>query len=98
MPTATARQVRKRAAELGVTIEDNCDHMSTNWMQDVTIDAPRGFVFGTTGTHHCVATKGCGGVIPKGEVWGYVLDDMSMGLQPCDEKDCDICNEPEGGW
>lgn len=90
---ATAKQVRLRAAELGVTIDDDCDGNPENWLQDVTINAPRGFVFACTGTHHCVSSKGNAGLIPKSEVWQSVLDDMAMGLEPCTDPDCEACTE-----
>lgn len=93
---ATAAQVRKRAAELGVTIEDQCDGNPANWMQGIELIAPIRKVFASTGTHICVIDKGNAGLIPKAELWGRAIEDMEMGLEKCEEHyhgECEWCDD-----
>ncbi len=93
---ATAAQARKRAKELGVTIEDECDGNPANWLQTIEIIAPTGKVFASTGTHICVLAKGNAGLIPKAELWGSAIEDMEMGLEICEAHqsgECDWCDD-----
>ncbi len=84
MQKATKRQVEARAQELGVAIDDN------ELCRRLYADAPKGQVFSSTFTHCVVADHGeeCG---PKAEAWGSILDDLGMGVEPCDTDDCDVC-------
>lgn len=96
MATATKKQCEKRAAELGVTIEDRCDGDPANWMQEIELIAPTGKVFSGTSTHAVVITKGNAGLIPKHELWGWAIEDMKYGLEDCEEHqrgECEWCGD-----
>lgn len=93
---ATKNKCEKRAAELGVTIEDECTGDPADWGQTIEIIAPRGKVFASTGTHICVVSKGNGGLTPKSELWAAMTEDMEMGLEDCEEHqrgECEWCGD-----
>jgi hypothetical protein len=80
---ATKAQFDRRCKELGVTVEDNGYCLS--------IDAPRGKMFGTGDCHGYTLFYYDGWTKPQ--MYDEFLHDMSMGLRDCDDPECEICNE-----
>ena len=77
--------LRKRAKELKaeITFDKSCGY------RDVMVDAPKGYKFVTAGLH-CIVDN-CA------DEWSNDFDDilnrMSGGVEPCEDPECDICNE-----
>ena len=83
---ATRVQLQKRVDQLGCELLDNGVSLE--------VHCPQGAVFGTTFTHMLRFTYGePQGAWKKAEAYACVLDDLSVGLEPCTDPDCDYCNE-----
>lgn len=63
---------------------------------DFHVDAPRGFVWKASGCH-CLTAPHANeqGQSWKREAYDDLIDRMKMGLEPCGDADCQICNEEE---
>lgn len=71
-----------RVKELGCSVTDDEDTLK--------LDAPEGHVFGTTFTHYIDIWHRRGWKM--GEVYTSMMEDMSMGVVPCEDADCEWCN------
>jgi hypothetical protein len=61
---------------------------------DYYVDAPKGFVWRSTGTHTLTAPHANeSGDSFKPQAYGDLIADMKDGLEPCDTPDCDVCAE-----
>jgi len=60
------------------------------------VDAPKGFLWASCLTHSiCSPFRNNGGQSWKSKAYDYAAEWMEMGLTPCDDPDCDMCNEEE---
>lgn len=75
-------QAERRASELGCS----WDHAGP---YTVVLDAPRGMVFRSTGTH--AISLGDLEYLTEAEAYRGALHDMAMGLDSCRDHDCDVC-------
>jgi len=82
--TATRKQFVKRCDQLGMKQFDDFD--------TIKLDAPDGFVMGTTGLHWIDMYYG-NGAWKKGEIYAFLIEDMEMGIEECLDWDCDVCTE-----
>lgn len=83
------QQAYARAKELGCTIIDDgyC----------VQIEAPDGYVFFGLGCHCSMMFIYGNGAWKKADIWQALLDDyMELGLDPCDDPECDCHYGPVG--
>lgn len=89
MKTATAREVKERAQELGVKMKDHGN--------GARITAPAGYVFVRNGSHTRAAWIPWGGdPVDKAEIWGALLEDMEAGVELCEADHygtCDTCRD-----
>lgn len=87
---ATKSQVQRIAKKLGVTVEEN----STENSFDVTLTAPPGHRMNSSGSHsavtNCNAAPGW-----KPQFWADVLEDLTPGIFPCDDRGDFDCIESE---
>lgn len=82
--TATRKQFVKRCEQLGMKQFDDSD--------TIKLDAPAGFVLRGTGLHWIDMYYG-DGAWKKGEIYSALIYDMEMGIEECDDWDCEICTE-----
>lgn len=83
-------RLKKRAAELGVTLHELFD----NQVLDLAADAPVGKVFNASGCHAIVVNEFA--VPEKGQrdlIRQSMLDQLNAGLDDCDDPECEICHE-----
>ena len=88
--TVTMRTVTARAKALGVTIRTRKD--PDQLFHEIELSAPDGYLLKGTGTHHSVSC-GSGDPQPFAALYPLALNDMAMGLERCDDAQCDICSE-----
>ena len=69
----TRKAVHAAAVDLGVTLGE-----TDGYFREWTAEAPGNLVFAATGTHSVVAEA-----ITMREVWQFLAEDMSMGLEEC---------------
>lgn len=81
------QRVLARVAELNGEIEIR----KGNGPFEIIIDAPDGYLFAGDGLHCLVHSQW--DTDPTGPLWQDALNRMSYGLEPCDDPDCDVCNE-----
>lgn len=78
-------KARKLAAQIGATIEYDKD------IGRLSADIESGLVFIATGCHTCCHDFERGPW--ANESIQDLIDDLDMGVRPCDQDDCDICGE-----
>jgi hypothetical protein len=63
---------------------------------DIEVEAPRGMVWSGIGTHAIVAAPERDDanrpITPRTQLYKWLLEDMSYGLEKCQTKDCEWCN------
>ncbi len=88
---ATRQNVIARANELGCTITHLGVTVSGR-MWEGLVDAPKGKVFASNGCHFVTVSVFCGKGAAEA-VYKAILDDMEMGLETCEDPDCEYCKE-----
>jgi hypothetical protein len=73
-----------RAKVLGCTTENDGDRLS--------VFAPNRHVFASTG-NHVQDIWYSRGRWKMGDAYASLVDDMSMGVRPCEDSECEWCNE-----
>lgn len=78
-------KLRSTAAKMNCTI----DRVDMTSGVDITVDSPAGFVFSANGCHCLVdcSTK------PFKPDYTDLITRMGYGLAPCDDPECEICEE-----
>ena len=84
---ATRQQATARAAALGCTLDDDGGCMR--------LDLPVGWRLAYNERHWMDWYSGGMTDLSKPEIWGDLLESLSMGLEPCDDPDCDCCHPVE---
>lgn len=84
----TKKQVYDLAAKLNITIDNNSDSFA--W--SVTLWMPKGFVSCVNGSH-CVLVTWAIGNGDKPNFWRHVYDDLSCGIDKCEEFECEFCKQ-----
>jgi len=79
------QRVFSKLEKLGGTF----DHYGPD--HDYMFDAPKGFLWGANNGHCLVHFQYRG--FGTYDFWVDVLDRMSYGVYPCDEINCEVCNE-----
>jgi hypothetical protein len=94
LQTATKAQAERAAKKVGATLDDNSgpDHI------DICVQTPKGVRLKATGCHSAVtwfprARPGDGDPYSgsKANGWAGVINDLSYGVEPCDEPNCGFC-------
>lgn len=84
----TKKQVYDLAEKLNISIDDNSDEFS--W--SITLWMPKGFVSGVNGSH-CVVVMWFVGKGDKPNFWQHVFDDLSCGIDECEDLECEFCKQ-----
>jgi len=88
----TRRQIERIARKAGIAIEISIDRRGTG-IGEAEILAPVGMVFIASGCHYYVSRAGDFDDWTMKDVYGDLSRAIGYGLEPCDDKDCDICRE-----
>lgn len=87
----TKTQVEKYAKELGVTVDD----LSVPGdYYDICLMSPKGIRLKSTG-HHSAVTHFSVFEGTKADAWKDVGEDLSYGVEECDEPNCGYCERGE---
>lgn len=79
----------KRVNELGCTVDEDS-------IYSFLVDCPKGKVFKGEGLHTLVGHfMNTSGQSWKAEVYADAIQRMSMGLEDCDDPECDYCHGEE---
>ncbi len=92
---ATKNDVIRRAAALSVAVEfchDNGNDFRNTSLHEIVLTAPDGKRFIGTQLHENVVASQVDGA-PMATLYGPALDDMRLGLEPCDDEDCEWCHD-----
>jgi len=81
----TLRDVRARAAELGATVEDE----KVGNHHECRCEAPHRFKWAGDDLHELIDSTNR----PWKPDYADMLSRMSYGLKPCDDVDCEWCND-----
>lgn len=81
--TATLRNVRQRAKELGATVEDD----KIGHTHECRVEAPHRKVWAEGHVHEMVD----GAFIPWKPDYADLLSRMAYGLEDCDDPECEWC-------
>lgn len=65
---------------------------------DIIVDAPQYFVWADGGVHTLQQTYSNGAQSFKASAYDELISRMESGTEPCEDIDCDICNEAENEW
>ena len=64
---------------------------------DSSLYSPIGKVWNATDGHVCVIHSDGndfhGNIIRANEYWDFVLEDIELGMSPCLDIECEVCNE-----
>lgn len=82
------RKILALAAKLGATV--GYSGSKESGIREIAVDAPPGSVWRCNGCHGLVACDSDGGPWEPLEV--ATLADLSAGLMPCDDPDCETCH------
>jgi len=83
--TATLRDVRKLARQLGARVEDTKDHHS----HECRVEAPHRKMWNEGDVHELVTA--C--YVPWKPDYADTLSRMGYGLRDCTDPDCEWCND-----
>lgn len=84
-PKATRRQLLARVAELGCTMDEESNRM-------FYVDSPKGKKFAGTSTHALgYLFRNNASQSWKPQAYYDALKDLEMGLEDCDDPECDTC-------
>ena len=87
---ATKQQVMQMADKYGIIVVDTGGK--------ITVDLPDGYVLAGSGLHFLdLYYDSPPGAWKKPDVWQAILDDISDGIEPCTDPDCDCCGAKEQG-
>jgi len=78
----------RQAEEMNVVLHiSQGDDYSANWISEIELEAPDGFVFGSNGCMFYVIDRSRATVedAPIHELWDEVLEGMTYGLEPIPE-------------
>ncbi len=82
-------KAQKLARSLGAKVE--CGP-SGDWYS-IIIDTPQGKVWSANGCHGIYGGCYLGNKDWQKEAWIEALEEMQYGIEPCENKECDTCNE-----
>ncbi len=85
-------KTRKQVFDLAKKLNIDILHTAQGISWDTDMWSPKGFIFASTGCHSAVTNEFVTGQ-NKREHWQAVWEDIKDGLEPCDIKDCDTCND-----
>ena len=71
------------------------DHSIPKVEVNITLWTPKGKRFKELGTHNAVVFFWPDSEYTKDKGWGELLEDISGGLEDCDDAKCDTCNDPK---
>jgi len=60
---------------------------------EVLVDAPAGYVFRSSGVHQLVCAGADG--TPLSDLYADAFERVSLGIEPCDDPECDVCHPEE---
>ena len=97
----TLKAVQALAAQLGATVEVECDRPGWNrwgrWNDyTITAEAPTGHVFNATGDTHSLVVQGHAqgdAAESKRQALEGVMRDLQAGVTKCTVEDCEYCEE-----
>lgn len=78
-----------RSQELDVWLDIDCPS------DQVSMEAPHGYVFAATGVHYRDIHNCPRGAWKADAMYQALLDDLAMGLDKCEIPDCEICAEAQ---
>lgn len=84
-----AKTIQALAKQLGATIKVHRDR--ENLEHEITADAPTGMVWACASVHQLICSGADGTTMAQ--LRTDMLDRMSHGVAPCDDEECDVCQE-----